>query len=104
MEAARALVRFSLNGIMEKRQFEQSVRAGLTQSEQGATSEAGQQSILPSEPVSFPAKNRLLIILSLLALYTLWGGTYLGMRIALEGFPPFFVAAFRQFVAGVILY
>ena len=45
-----------------------------------------------------------MIILSLLSLYTLWGGTYLGMRIALEGFPPFFVAAFRQFIAGVILY
>jgi drug/metabolite transporter (DMT)-like permease len=45
-----------------------------------------------------------LIILSLLSLYTLWGGTYLGMRISLEGFPPFFVAAFRQFVAGAVLY
>ncbi len=43
-------------------------------------------------------------MLSLLTLYILWGGTYLGMRIALEGFPPFFVAAFRQFIAGVILY
>lgn len=51
-----------------------------------------------------PQPKRLVIGLSLLALYTLWGGTYLGMRIALEGFPPFFVAGFRQLLAGIILY
>lgn len=58
---------------------------------------------LSSVPVA-PAQNRLLIVLSLIALYTLWGGTYLGMRIALEGFPPFFVAGVRQLTAGIILY
>ena len=51
-----------------------------------------------------PQPKRLIIILSLLSLYTLWGGTYLGMRVALEGFPPFFVAGFRQLLAGIILY
>lgn len=51
-----------------------------------------------------PRPKRLVIILSLLSLYTLWGGTYLGMRIALEGIPPFFVAGFRQLTAGIILY
>lgn len=51
-----------------------------------------------------PRPKRLVIILSLLSLYILWGGTYLGMRIALEGFPPFFVAGFRQLTAGIILY
>jgi len=56
-----------------------------------------------SAPIA-PAHNRLLIILSLISLYTLWGGTYLGMRIALEGFPPFFVAGVRQLTAGIILY
>jgi drug/metabolite transporter (DMT)-like permease len=85
---------------MENRQFEQT--AGHAQSSQSGIGQTGQQATLSLEPVS--ARNRLLIILSLLALYILWGGTYLGMRIALEGFPPFFVAAFRQFTAGVILY
>ena len=51
-----------------------------------------------------PQPKRLVILLSLLALYTLWGGTYLGMRVALEGFPPLFVAGFRQLLAGIILY
>jgi hypothetical protein len=31
-------------------------------------------------------RDRLLIILSLLSLYFIWGGTYLAMRIALQGF------------------
>ncbi len=53
-------------------------------------------------PTTF--RERLLIILSLLSLYFLWGGTYLGMRIALEGFPPFILAGVRQLTAGIILY
>ena len=57
-----------------------------------------------SNSTAAPQPKRLIIILSLLSLYTLWGGTYLGMRIALEGFPPFFVAGFRQLIAGIILY
>lgn len=48
--------------------------------------------------------KRLLIILSLLSLYFLWGGTYLGMRIALQGFPPFYLAGVRQLTAGIILF
>lgn len=57
-----------------------------------------------SEGVHAKKHNRLLILLSILSLYILWGGTYLGMRIALEGFPPLFVAGFRQLIAGVLLY
>jgi drug/metabolite transporter (DMT)-like permease len=49
-------------------------------------------------------RKRLLIILSLLSLYFIWGGTYLAMRIALQGFPPFILAGVRQLTAGVILF
>ena len=49
-------------------------------------------------------RKRLLIILSLLSLYFLWGGTYLAMRIALHGFPPFILAGVRQLTAGIILF
>src|SRR6266700_7762514 len=56
-----------------------------------------------SAPIA-PAHNRLLIILSLISLYTIWGGTYLAMRIALQGFPPFILAGVRQLTAGIILY
>src|SRR5215471_21430946 len=51
-----------------------------------------------------PVRERIGILLSLLALYIVWGSTYLGMRIALEGFPPFLLAGLRFLIAGSILY
>jgi len=44
------------------------------------------------------------IILALLALYLIWGSTYLGIRIAIEGFPPFMMAGIRFTAAGTALY
>lgn len=41
--------------------------------------------------------------LALLALYIVWGSTYLGIRIAIETLPPFFHAAVRFFISGLIL-
>jgi drug/metabolite transporter (DMT)-like permease len=49
-------------------------------------------------------RKRIFIILSLLSLYFLWGGTYLAMRIALQGFPPFILAGVRQLTAGILLF
>jgi len=51
-----------------------------------------------------PQKNsRLLVALSLLVLYVVWGSTYLGIRVALEGFPPFRMAGLRFVAAGAAL-
>jgi drug/metabolite transporter (DMT)-like permease len=47
---------------------------------------------------------RLLIPLGLCALYVIWGSTYLGIRIALESYPPFLLAGLRFLCAGVALY
>jgi len=44
------------------------------------------------------------IIAALLSLYVIWGSTYLAIRIALEGFPPFLMAGLRYTVAGAGLY
>ncbi len=44
------------------------------------------------------------ILLSLFALYIIWGSTYLGMRFALESFPPFLMAGLRFVIAGTLLY
>ncbi len=41
--------------------------------------------------------------LALIALYIVWGSTYLGIKIAIETIPPFFHAAIRFFVSGLIL-
>ena len=47
---------------------------------------------------------RVLIPLALLALYVIWGSTYLGIRFALESYPPFLLAGVRFLCAGVALY
>jgi drug/metabolite transporter (DMT)-like permease len=54
--------------------------------------------------VAAPARNRLGIVLALLAVYLIWGSTYLGIRIALEGFPPFLMGGVRFLIAGGGLY
>lgn len=45
-----------------------------------------------------------LVLVSLLALYVIWGSTYLGMHIALETLPPFYMAGVRFICAGGVLY
>ena len=49
-------------------------------------------------------ERRWLIPLALLAVYVIWGSTYLGIRIGLTGFPPFAMAALRFFAAGIAMY
>ena len=44
------------------------------------------------------------MVLALLAVYVVWGSTYLAIRVALEGFPPFLMAGLRFVVAGGVLY
>lgn len=41
--------------------------------------------------------------LALLALYIVWGSTYLGIKVAIETIPPFFHAAIRFLISGLIL-
>lgn len=44
------------------------------------------------------------IALGLLTMYIFWGGTYVGIKLATETIPPFFMAGVRFFVAGIIMY
>ena len=44
------------------------------------------------------------IWIALLALYIVWGSTYLGIRFAVETIPPFLHAAFRFLISGAILF
>jgi drug/metabolite transporter (DMT)-like permease len=50
------------------------------------------------------ADPRLLIPLALFALFVIWGSTYLGIRFALESYPPFLLAGVRFLGAGVAMY
>jgi drug/metabolite transporter (DMT)-like permease len=41
---------------------------------------------------------------ALIAVYIVWGSTYLGIRFAVETIPPFFHAAVRFLIAGIFLF
>ena len=47
--------------------------------------------------------SRVLIALSFLAIYVIWGSTYLAIRYAIETIPPLLTAGFRHLIAGSIL-
>jgi drug/metabolite transporter (DMT)-like permease len=49
-------------------------------------------------------RDRLAVVAALLAVYVIWGSTYLAIRIALEGLPPFLMAGVRFVVAGGVLF
>lgn len=44
------------------------------------------------------------ILLALLSLYLIWGSTYLAIRLALDGFPPFMMAGIRFVLTGGVTY
>jgi drug/metabolite transporter (DMT)-like permease len=49
------------------------------------------------------APGALAIACALAAVYVLWGSTYLGIRFALESYPPFLLGAIRMFIAGALM-
>ena len=61
-----------------------------------------------SAPAAPPSDHRapgpLAIALALASVYVLWGSTYLGIRFALESYPPFLLGAARMFLAGAIMW
>src|ERR1700739_2182525 len=44
------------------------------------------------------------VVLAFLAIYFLWGATFLAIRIAVLEIPPLFTAGLRFFIAGTLLY
>jgi drug/metabolite transporter (DMT)-like permease len=59
--------------------------------------------VAPAPPLGL-ANPRLMVPLALLALYLVWGSTYLAIRFALESYPPFVLAAIRFLAAGTLMY
>jgi len=49
-----------------------------------------------------PTKTR--TIIAFVALYLVWGSTYLGIRFAIESIPPFLMAGARFLFAGIIMF
>ena len=58
-----------------------------------------------SETTAVPATTpaRIEAISAFLAIYLIWGSTFLAIRYAVESIPPLFTAATRHLVAGSIL-
>jgi drug/metabolite transporter (DMT)-like permease len=48
-------------------------------------------------------RQRLVIVLALLAVYIIWGSTYLGISIAIRSIPPLLMAGTRFIISGTIL-
>src|SRR5947208_1137876 len=48
--------------------------------------------------------DRSRVLLALGSLYVIWGSTFLGIRIALEGYPPLMLAGLRFAIAGGVTY
>ena len=44
------------------------------------------------------------VVAAFAAVYLIWGSTYLGIRLAIDSIPPFFMAGARFVVAGSVLY
>ncbi len=47
------------------------------------------------ENLSLKYKKTIAIVVALLSVYIVWGSTYLGIKIAIETFPPFLMAGIR---------
>lgn len=48
--------------------------------------------------------HRFKVALAFLAIYLIWGSTYLAIRFAIETLPPFLMAGTRFLIAGAVLY
>lgn len=55
-------------------------------------------------PPEAPKALRSKVLFALLAVYSIWGSTYLALRFALESFPPFLLGGTRYTLAGLGLY
>lgn len=49
-------------------------------------------------------KKQIAILMALLAVYIIWGSTYLGMKFAVESIPPLLMAGIRYVVAGAVMF
>jgi drug/metabolite transporter (DMT)-like permease len=57
-----------------------------------------------SQTTASTTPSRTKVILALLAVYFIWGSTYLGLVFGLEGFPPFLLNGIRFLIAGGIMF
>ncbi|MEW5741542.1 MAG: drug/metabolite exporter YedA [Myxococcota bacterium] len=59
-------------------------------------------SVAPAAATAAPTRSSL-VVPALGAVYFIWGSTYLAMRVAVAGLPPFFMASTRFILTGLVL-
>lgn len=59
---------------------------------------------MPNNAAQKNRKHTITIFLAFAAIYTIWGTTYLGIRIAVETIPPFFMAGARFLFSGMLIF
>jgi drug/metabolite transporter (DMT)-like permease len=59
---------------------------------------------MPSDSIKTNGKHGIIIILAFAAIYIIWGTTYLGIRVAVETIPPFFMAGVRFLFSGMLIF
>jgi drug/metabolite transporter (DMT)-like permease len=57
-----------------------------------------------TSPIAPQGASRLLVVLAFIAVYLIWGSTYLAIRFVVDSIPPFLMAGARFLVAGAVLY
>ena len=57
-----------------------------------------------TNPDTSPRTSRGAVAAAFAATYTIWGSTYLAIKLAIDSVPPFLMAGARFFLAGAILY
>jgi drug/metabolite transporter (DMT)-like permease len=67
------------------------------------TSQAIPATSLAASSPTLQRSHRVKVILSFLAIYVIWGSTYLAIRYAVETIPPLYTAGIRHLCAGSIL-
>lgn len=50
------------------------------------------------------SRSSSLLLLAFLAVYVVWGSTYLAMRFGIESFPPLLLAGTRHLITGLVFY
>ena len=59
---------------------------------------------MTSAELATQSRARSIVVLALLTVYLVWGSTYLAIKVALESYPPFGMAAVRFAIAGALLF
>src|SRR5439155_25187108 len=80
-------------------------RAGHGERGHGASPGAGRtRRGARSRQARIMTQHRFRLLAAFLAIYVIWGSTYLGIRFAIETLPPFLMAGARLLLAGAVLY